>query len=95
MLYPGKPMCLPPPCSGLKLMSRSELHLTCEILCKMSIDISSGNILFNVCSCRFLGLTLLLPGGHKVPAAQIILCSAVSSRDTELKLGDFSSNLIY
>ena len=28
-------------------------------------------------------------GGHKVPAAQIILCSAVSSRDAELKLGDF------
>ena len=34
-------------------------------------------------------------GGHKVPAAQIILCSAVSSIDTELKLGDFSSNLTY
>ena len=41
------------------------------------------------------GLTLTLPGGHKVPAAQIILCSAVSLKDTELKLGDFSSNLIY
>ena len=33
-------------------------------------------------------------GGHKVPAAQIIYCSVVSSKDPKLKLGDFSSNLI-
>ena len=40
-------------------------------------------------------LTLLLPGGHKVPTAQITGCSAVSSRVIELKLDDFSSNSIY